>query len=201
MVGLGLALSIFILWIQRIINWMLRWPLVFSWCYEQAKWPKCFSQVSGRRLGVAHQVSDLDAVITGEHEKQVHVNSAMETSALKNVIAHIPDTTVTTEALTWRSKGNWIPLWRNRQRKNDVSEQPFLSWIPSGRRWAVEMVMLKYHVASSRECIYVTRKGLLVTKEHCVKTEKVIRRWIVHALETVDLTSWYSNLPDETNSG
>ena len=201
MVGLGFSfIAIFILW--NTTNYEFDASLaigVFFGVMAQAELAEMLFAGKSEKSSVAHQVSDLDAIITqGEHkEEAVHVNTAMETLTLKNVIAHIPDTTVTTEALTLEiRKGDWIALYgeTGKGKTTLLNSLFYPEYLQGGvLSWNGDAEISHLPVP---ECVYVTQKAYLLTGTLRENFEGYPDDEIVHALETVDLTSWYSNLPN-----
>jgi ATP-binding cassette subfamily C protein CydC len=201
MAGLGFSfIAIFILW--NTTNYEFDASLaigVFFGVMAQAELAEMLFAGKSEKSSVAHQINDLDAIITqGEHEVEaVHVNSAMETLTLSNVSAHIPETTVTTEALTLEiKKGDWIALYGETGKgKTTLLNSLFY---PEYRlkgtfTWNNDTEISHLPVP---ECVYVTQKAYLLTGTLRENFESYPDDEIVHALETVDLTSWYSNLPN-----
>jgi ATP-binding cassette subfamily C protein CydC len=172
---------------------------VFFGIMAQAELAEMLFAGKSEKSSVAHQVSDLDAIITqGEHkEEAVHVNTAMETLTLKNVIAHIPDTTVTTEALNLEiKKGDWIALYgeTGKGKTTLLNSLFYPEYLQGGvLNWNGDAEISHLPVP---ECVYVTQKAYLLTGTLRENFEGYPDDEIVHALETVDLTSWYSNLPN-----
>jgi ATP-binding cassette subfamily C protein CydC len=199
--GLGFScIAIFVLWDATNYEFDASLAIgVFFGIMAQAELAEMLFAGKSERSSVAHQVSDLDAIISqGEHkEEPVHVNSAMETLTLKNVIAHIPDTTVTTEALTLEiKKGDWIALYgeTGKGKTTLLNSLFYPEYLQGGvLTWNGDAEISHLPVP---ECVYVTQKAYLLTGTLRENFEGYPDDEIIKVLEMVDLTSWQTNLPN-----
>lgn len=131
----------------------------------------------------------------------VQISSSLENVSLKKVSAKIPETPVCTSEVSLEiKKGEWIALFGETGKgKTTLLNSLFY---PEYRRsgslaWNGDTDLSHLPVP---ECIYVTQKAYLLTGTLCENFEGYSDGEIEQALETVDLASWRSSLPDGLNS-
>lgn len=131
----------------------------------------------------------------------VQISSSLENVSLKKVSAKIPETPVCTSEVSLEiKKGEWIALFGETGKgKTTLLNSLFY---PEYRRsgslaWNGDTDLSHLPVP---ECIYVTQKAYLLTGTLRENFEGYSDGEIEQALETVDLASWRSSLPDGLNS-
>lgn len=205
LVGLGFSLAaLFLLWSSA--NEQMDASLaigIFFGVLAQAELSEMLFAGKSEKSSVAHQINDLDSIITeGEQAVEtVQVSSRFEKIKLINLSAKIPESPVTTDALSLDiKKGDWIALYG----ETGKGKTTFLNslFYPEYRLtgemiWNVDTNLAHLPVP---QCVYVTQKAYLLTGTLRENFEGYPDAEITQALETVDLTSWFAQLPEGLDS-
>ncbi|SHF44523.1 ATP-binding cassette domain-containing protein [Dysgonomonas macrotermitis] len=199
--GLGFSyIAAFLLW--NLGNYGIDAPValgVFFGIMAQAELSEMLFSGKSEKSSVAHQIKDLDSILAeGEQPvEDVKVNSHLANISLKHIGAKIPETTVSTNEVSLEiKKGEWIALFGETGKgKTTLLNSLFY---PEYRRtgaliWNDNEVLSHLPVP---ECIYVTQKAYLLTGTLRENFEGYPDEEIEHVLDTVDLASWRSSLPD-----
>ncbi|MCD7898708.1 MAG: ATP-binding cassette domain-containing protein [Bacteroides sp.] len=203
--GLGFSyIAAFLLWNSS--NYGIDAPLaigIFFGIMAQAELSEMLFSGKSEKSSVAHQIRDIDSIIKqGEQPVEtVQISSSLENVSLKKVSAKIPETPVCTSEVSLEiKKGEWIALFGETGKgKTTLLNSLFY---PEYRRsgslaWNGDTDLSHLPVP---ECIYVTQKAYLLTGTLRENFEGYSDGEIEQALETVDLASWRSSLPDGLNS-
>lgn len=205
LVGLGFSLTaLFLLWSSAHEQMDASLAIgIFFGILAQAELAEMLFAGKSEKSSVAHQINDLDSIITeGEQAVEtVQVSSRFEKLELINLSAKIPESPVTTEALTLDiKKGDWIALYG----ETGKGKTTFLNslFYPEYRRsgemiWNDDTNLAHLPVP---QCVYVTQKAYLLTGTLRENFEGYPDAEITQALETVDLTSWFAQLPEGLDS-
>lgn len=204
-IGLGFTLiALFLLWhsSQQGISASLAVGIFFG-IMAQAELAEMLFSGKSEKSSVKHQITDLEKLITdGEQPLEpVKVNSSLQKLVLNNFRANIPETDITTEALTLEiKKGDWIALYGETGKgKTTLLNSLFYPEyrLAGTLTWNGEQPLTNLPVP---ECIYVTQKAYLLTGTLRENFEGQADSDILQALQTVDLHSWYANLPEGLDS-
>ncbi|MBB4037246.1 ATP-binding cassette subfamily C protein CydC [Dysgonomonas hofstadii] len=199
--GLGFSyIATFLLWNSG--NYDIDTPTaigIFFGIMAQAELSEMLFSGKSEKSSVAHQIRDIDSIIeNGEQpDELVQVHSSLENLNLKNISAKIPDTPVYTGEVSLDVKrGEWVALFGETGKgKTTLLNSLFY---PEYRRngsliWNGNSELSHLPVP---ECIYVTQKAYLLTGTLRENFEGYSDEAIEQVLETVDLSSWRSSLPD-----
>lgn len=200
-VGLGFSyIATFLLWNSE--NYDINTPTaigIFFGIMAQAELSEMLFSGKSEKSSVEHQIRDIHSIIKqGEQPAEtVQVNSSLEKLSLKNIEAKIPETSVRTNELSLEMrKGEWIALFgeTGKGKTTLLNSLFYPEYRNSGMlRWNDDSEVSHLPVP---ECIYVTQKAYLLTGTLRENFEGYSDEAIERALETVDLSSWRSSLPD-----
>jgi ATP-binding cassette, subfamily C, bacterial CydC len=203
--GLGFScIAIFILWNSS--NYGIDAPMaigIFFGIMAQAELSEMLFSGKSEKSSVAHQINDIDSIINQAKQtvESVQVQSELESLSLINVRAKIPETHIVTEEVTLEiKKGDWIALYgeTGKGKTTLLNSLFYPEYQHSGTlSWNGNKVIPHLPVP---ECIYVTQKAYLLTGTLRENFEGYHDEEIEQVLKTVDLTSWYSLLPNGLNS-
>ncbi len=199
--GLGFSyIAAFILW--NASNYSIDAPMaigIFFGIMAQAELSEMLFSGKSEKSSVEQQIRDIDSVISQGDQAvdTIQVHSPLETISLKNISATIPETSVTTSAISFDiKKGEWIALfgetgkgkttWLNCLFYPEYRLNGSLTW--NGN---LELPHLPIP-----ESIYVTQKAYLLTGTLRENFEGHPDEAVEQALETVDLSAWRYSLPD-----
>lgn len=203
--GLGLSyIAAFIFWNTSNYDISAPWAIgIFFGILAQAELAEMLFSGKSEKSSVEHQVRDIDNIIhEGEQQiETVQVNTAFSSLVLNNFSAKVPETPIFTEALHLEfSQGDWIALYG----ETGKGKTTFLNslFYPEYRRsgtllWNGETEITHLPVPA---CIYVTQKAYLLTGTLRENFEGYPDEDIISALKTVDLTGWYSMLPERLDT-
>lgn len=199
--GLGFSfIAIFIFWSssQAELNAALAIGIFFG-IMAQAELAEMLFSGKSEKSSVSHQIKDLGLIIEEGNQpfEAVQIDSEFESLTLKNASAHILQTNIRTEEISLEiKKGDWIALYG----ETGKGKTTFLNslFYPEYRlggtlTWNGHTPLRNLPVPA---CIYVTQKAYLLTGTLRENFEGYDDADIVNALQTVDLTSWYTNLPN-----
>lgn len=200
-IGLGFSIiALFILW--DTTNYKLDASLaigVFFGIMAQAELAEMLFSGKSEKSSVAHQMNDLDTIIKqGEHQiDTAKIHSPLQSLNFDNISAKIPETNITTGALSLEvEKGDWIALYgeTGKGKTTLLNSLFYPEYRLSGTlNWNKKTVISHLPIP---ECIYVTQKAYLLTGTLRENFEGYSDNDIIHALETVDLAGWYVFLPN-----
>lgn len=204
-IGLGFSLvALFVLW--DATNYKLDPSLaigIFFGVLAQAELAEMLFAGKSEKSSVTHQINDLDTIIQeGEHCSEiVHVDTRLEKLSLINVSAKIPETSVTTDELSLDIlKGEWIALYGETGKgKTTLLNRLFYPEyrLNGTMRWNETELISHLPIP---ECVYVTQKAYLLTGTLRENFQDYPDNEILEVLDTVDLTSWYRQLPEGLDS-
>ncbi len=205
MVGFGLSgIAILILWFSK--DYGISAPMaigIFFGILAQADLAEMLFSGKAERSSVAHQIKDIDAIITQgkQNGETLSVSSSLKKLSFNNVRAGIPETPVITGEVSFEmSKGEWIAIYGETGKgKTTLLHSLFY---PEYRYngsviWNEETILEHLPIP---ECIYVTQKAYLLTGTLRENFEGYPEEDIEQALTTVDLHSWFALLPDGFNT-
>jgi ATP-binding cassette subfamily C protein CydC len=204
-IGLGFsAVAVFVLWStsQHSLDPALSIGIFFG-VMAQAELAEMLFAGKSEKSSVAHQLNDLSDIITqGEQiQPEVHVSEVFSCLQLSALRAHVPETNVQTSALTLNIKtGDWIALYgeTGKGKTTFLNSLFYPEYRLSGSlNWNSDTEISHLPVP---ECVYVTQKAYLLTGTLRENFEGYPDVEIVQVLETVDLASWYINLPNGLDS-
>lgn len=199
--GLGFSfLAIFILWSGSGFGLDAALSIgIFFGVIAQAELAEMLFSGKSEKSSVAHQVSDLDAIIK-EGEEGVDNNEVLpdfESIKLEDFRARIPESPVTTTAFSLGiSKGNWVALYgeTGKGKTTLLNSLFYPEYRLSGKlRWNGGYEVSNLPVP---QCIYVTQKAYLLTGTLRENFESFPEEEVMQALAIVDLKSWYRMLPE-----
>jgi ATP-binding cassette subfamily C protein CydC len=200
-IGLGFSLiGLFILW--NTSNYNFDTPLaigIFFGIMAHAELAEMLFSGKSEKSSVVHQITDLDTIIKQGNQtlETVNLQKPFESLSLQNKRSRIPETDVTTEALTLTiKKGEWIAMYgeTGKGKTTLLNSLFYPEYHLSGMiRWNDETDLPHLPVPA---CIYVTQKAYLLTGTLRENFENYSDDEIESALETVDLKSWYLSLPN-----
>lgn len=203
--GLGFSyIATFLLWSSR--DYGIDAPMaigIFFGIMAQAELAEMLFSGKSEKSSVAHQIRDLDSIITqGEQSvATVEVSSILENLSLENLSAKIPETFVhTTEVSLEIKRGEWIALFgeTGKGKTTLLNSLFYPEYRRSGLlRWNSDGELSHLPVP---ECIYVTQKAYLLTGTLRENFEGYSDEAIEQVLDTVDLASWRLSLPDGLGS-
>jgi len=200
-VGFGFSsIAILILWNSN--HYDINAPTaigIFFGIMAQAELSEMLFSGKSEKSSVAHQIKDINTIIQQENTPQenVKVNSSFERLMLNNISAKIPETSVITDSIRLEvKKGEWVALYGETGKgKTTVLNSLFYPEyrLQGSLIWNDNEEISHLPIP---ECIYVTQKAYLLTGTLRENFEGYHADEIVPVLETVDLTSWYSALPN-----
>ena len=176
---------------------------IFFGILAQAELAEMLFAGKSEKSSVTHQINDLDHIIT-EGEKSVEskpVDSSFGQLQLVQFCARVPESLVKTEALTLDiKKGDWIALYgeTGKGKTTFLNSLFYPEYRLSGEIVWNETEKLAHLPVP--QCIYVTQKAYLLTGTLRENFQGYPDEEIIRALETVDLISWFEQLPDGLNS-
>jgi ATP-binding cassette, subfamily C, bacterial CydC len=198
------CIAIFILWHSG--SYDISTPMaigIFFGIMAQAELAEMLFSGKSEKSSVAHQIKDIDSIIkqgkqTAETEQDL---SEFESLKLTNVRAKIPETPVVTEELNLEiKKADWIALYgeTGKGKTTLLNSLFYPEYRLSGTlAWNGQTRLSHLPVP---DCIYVSQKAYLLTGSLRENFEGYPDEEIEQVLKTVDLTSWYSQLPDGLGS-
>jgi len=198
------CIAIFILWNSS--NFGIDAPMaigIFFGILAQAELSEMLFSGKSEKSSVSHQINDIESIINQGKQtvETVQVHSELQSLRLINVRAKVPETQLVTEEVTLEiNKGDWIALYGETGKgKTTLLNSLFYSeYRHSGTlSWNGNSYLPNLPVP---ECIYVTQKAYLLTGTLRENFEGYPDGDIEHVLKTVDLTSWYMQLPNGLNS-
>jgi ATP-binding cassette, subfamily C, bacterial CydC len=199
--GLGFSfIAIFIFWraYQAELNAALAIGIFFG-IMAQAELAEMLFSGKSEKSSVAHQINDLGSVIEegSQPYEMVQVDTHFESLTIENLSAHIMQTNIRTEEISLEiMKGDWIALYgeTGKGKTTFLNSLFYPEYRLSGRlTWNGHTPLRNLPIP---HCIYVTQKAYLLTGTLRENFEGYADADIVNALQTVDLTSWYTNLPN-----
>lgn len=203
--GLGFSyIAAFLLWNSS--NYGIDAPLaigIFFGIMAQAELSEILFSGKSEKSSVANQIKDIDSIIKQSDQpvEVVQINSSLENLSIKNIIAGIPETSVRTEEISFEiNRGEWISLFGGTGKgKTTLLNSLFYPEyrIKGSLIWNNDSELSHLPVP---ECIYVTQKAYLLTGTLRENFEGYPDYAIEEVLETVDLASWRSSLPDGLGS-
>lgn len=205
LVGLGFSLlALFLLWSSAREQMDASLAIgIFFGILAQAELAEMLFAGKSEKSSVTHQINDLDHIIT-EGEKSVEskpVDSPFGQLQLVQFCARVPESPVKTEALTLDiKKGDWIALYgeTGKGKTTFLNSLFYPEYRLSGEIVWNETEKLAHLPVP--QCIYVTQKAYLLTGTLRENFQGYPDEEIIRALETVDLISWFEQLPDGLNS-
>jgi len=205
MAGLGYSLiAIFTLWnaSNHTIDASLAIGIFFG-IMAQAELAEMLFSGKSERNSVKEHVSDLNSIIEqGKAEtKNDKMQSEIKVWVIKDVSAKIPDTTITTQPLTFElKKGKLIAIFG----ETGKGKTTFLNSLFYPEYRLSGSIILNNDIEIPTlpvpECIYVTQKAYLLTGTLRENFEGFADEAVVDILNKVDLGSWYQNLPNGLNT-
>lgn len=203
----GVGFSLIAAWLFRNAgNHEISTPLaigIFFGMIAQAELAEMLFAGKSEKSSVAHQVNDIDQIIRqgAEEVENEEVKSSLVTINLMQWSATIPETQVKTDELSMQiRKGEWIAIYGETGKgKTTLLNSLFY---PEYRRsgfiqWNEDQEISQLPVPA---CIYVTQKAYLLTGTLRENFEGYADEEILQTLETVDLTSWYLQLPEQLDT-
>ena len=204
-IGLGFSLSaLFLLWsaAQEQMDASLAIGVFFG-IMAQAELAEMLFAGKSEKSSVSHQINDLDSIITeGEQAiENVPVSSHFEKLSLITLSAKIPESPITTKALSLDiQKGDWIALYgeTGKGKTTFLNSLFYPEYRLSGEiLWNEEKKIAHLPIP---QCIYVTQKAYLLTGTLRENFEGYDDDTIVQVLKIVDLSDWLAQLPDGLNT-
>ncbi len=203
--GLGFSyIAAFLLWNSG--NYGIDAPTavgIFFGIMAQAELSEMLFSGKSEKSSVAQQIRDVDAIIEEGNKpvEKVQVHSPLEKVNLDAIGAKIPETPVRIGEVSLEiRKGEWVAVFG----ETGKGKSTFLNslFYPEYRRsgsmtWNGETELPHLPVP---ECIYVTQKAYLFTGTLHENFEGYPDEAIEQVLETVDLSSWRSSLPEGLNT-
>lgn len=199
--GLGFSyIAALLLWHSN--HWGIDAPMavgIFFGIMAQAELAEMLFSGKSERNSVKQQINDVESIIRrgAEDPVTVKVDTPLEKLTIKDFSAQIPETPVRTSEVSLEiEKGGWIALYGETGKgKTTLLNSLFypeyrlngsLSWNDT-----TELIHLPVP-----ECIYVTQKAYLLTGTLRENFEGYPDEAIEEVINTVDLTSWRTSLPD-----
>jgi ATP-binding cassette, subfamily C, bacterial CydC len=204
-VGFGFGcIALFTLW--NASNYDISPPMaigIFFGIMAQAELSEILFSGKSERSSVVHQIKDIESIIKQGKQtvETAHVRSRLESLSVKNVRAKIPETSIFTEEVTLEiKKGNWIALYgeTGKGKTTLLNSLFYPEYRDSGSlTWNGDTALTHLPVP---ECIYVTQKAYLLTGTVRENFQDYPDEEIEQAMKTVDLTSWFFQLPNGLDS-
>ena len=204
-VGFGFsAAALFLIWSCSNHNIDAAMAIgIFFGIMAQAELGEMLFSGKSEKSAVAHQVKDLDRIFKeGEQPvEEVHVSAPLQTLALKDCAAAIPESSIKTNELSLEiKKGEWVALFG----ETGKGKTTFLNGLfypeyhlKGSLIWNANENIVHLPVP---ECIYVTQKAYLLTGTLRENFEGYTDEDIEFVLALVDLTSWWTALPEGLNT-
>jgi ATP-binding cassette, subfamily C, bacterial CydC len=176
---------------------------IFFGIMAQAELSEMLFSGKSEKSSVKHQINDLDSILRQEQHIDKTPKSISELTSLSicNVRATIPETTVFTNETTIElKKGDWIALYgeTGKGKTTFLNSLFYPEYRQSGLlQWNDEATLSQLPIP---ECIYVSQKAYLLTGTLRENFEGYADKDIEQVLETVDLSSWYLQLPNGLDS-
>jgi ATP-binding cassette, subfamily C, bacterial CydC len=172
---------------------------IFFGIMAQAELSEMLFSGKSEKSSVNHQINDLDSILRQEHQcdEPTKGYSDLRFLSISNVRAIIPETPVLTNEISIEiGKGDWIALYgeTGKGKTTFLNSLFYPEYRQSGLlQWNGDTLLSHLPVP---ECIYVTQKAYLLTGTLRENFEGCAQQEIEQALDTVDLTSWYLQLPN-----
>lgn len=204
-VGFGFnIIALFVLW--NASNYNLDAPLaigIFFGVMAQAELSEMLFSGKSEKSSVIHQIKDINSMIDKKVQlnNDLKINSDFECLQLQNIRAKIPHTTMFFDELSLEiNKGDWIALYgaTGKGKTTFLNSLFYPEYRDKGTLiWNKETDLQSLPIP---QCIYVTQKAYLLTGTLRENFEGFEDEAIERAIDTVDLRSWYTSLPDGLNS-
>jgi ATP-binding cassette subfamily C protein CydC len=176
---------------------------IFFGIMAQAELAEMLFSGKSEKNAVARRINDLDAVITqGEQSVEtVSAEASLQVLHLKHLRATIPETSVRTAEISLEiRKGEWIAIFgATGTGKTTLLNSLFHPEyrLAGSLTWNGDLQLPHLPVPL---CIYVTQKACLLTGTLRENFEGYPDEAIEDVLETVDLATWRTSLPDGLDS-
>lgn len=203
--GMGLSfIAAFVFW--NTGNYEISAPLaigIFFGIMAQAELAEMLFAGKSERSSVAHQEKDIESLLReGEKDEEaLVVGSSLHQLKITDWSSHIPETNITTEALSLEiNKGEWVALYgeTGKGKTTLLNSLFYPEYRKTGRlHWNNEDGYSRLPVP---ECIYVTQKAYLLSGTLRENFEGYTDEQILPVLEMVDLQSWFSGLPERLDT-
>jgi ATP-binding cassette, subfamily C, bacterial CydC len=201
LVGLGFsAIALYTIWNSG--NHGISPPMaigIFFGLLAQAELSEMLFSGKSEKSSVKHQIKDIDSILVQgqQSEEPQKIDSDLSFLSLKNMMAKIPESSIVIDEITLEiSKGDWIALYG----ETGKGKTTFLNslFYPEYRQsglllWNGNSPLTHLPIP---QCIYVTQKAYLLTGTLRENFEGHPDHEIEQALQVVDLTSWFLQLPN-----